>query len=79
MTSSKAPEEYACLLNSFKMVAFVINCDDCCDSTENFRGVSDSSFELSDSDDSEPNDKVFLGKHVGLSCTLMSFDETCRA
>ena len=61
------------------MVAPDINCDDRCDSTEDSRGVSDSCFELSDSDDSEPNDKVFLGKHVGLSCTLTNFDETCGA
>ena len=45
MTSSKAPEEYACLLSSFKMVASDINCDDRCDSTED-SPVSDSSFEL---------------------------------
>ena len=59
MTSSKAPKEYACLLSSFKMVASDINCDDRCDSTEGSRGVSDFSFELSDSDDSEPNKKFF--------------------
>ena len=79
MTSSEAPEEYACSLSSFKMVASNINCDDCYDSTEDSRGVSDSSFELSDSDDSEPDDQIFLEKHVGLSCTLTSFDETCGA
>ena len=60
------------------MVAPDINCDDRCDSTEDSRGVPDSSFELSDSHDSEPNDKIFLGL-ASLSCTLASFDETCGA
>ena len=34
MASSEAPEEYACLLSSFEMVASVTNRDDRCDSTE---------------------------------------------
>ena len=46
MTSSKAPEEFACLRSSFKMVASDINCNDRCDSTDDSRGVSVSSFEL---------------------------------